>query len=177
MKLRFNRWYVVMLWTIFLIFMITILPQVARAGELAGLEGSIDTNFSFNPSRILDIIIDYGPQGRRYYLIQRWTFDAIYPLVYALPLAFSLWGLLLGSPSIHWAWLPMLAALMDYLENITFSIIILLYPNIGVLGVAMGVILSLIKWIFLSASYGLVLWLLILRFIRFLKHQKKNVVH
>lgn len=166
MKLKFNRLYLIFSWIVFTVFMITVLPNVALATEEAGLVGSIDTNFSFDPHSILQIIIDYGPEGRRYYLIQRWTFDAIYPLVYALPLAFSIWGLLLHSNHIRWAWLPMFAASFDYFENITYSLLMLSFPNIGVNGVMVGVILSAIKWLLLSSSYVMVLGLLLIRFIK-----------
>lgn len=166
MKFKFNRLYLIVSWIVFTVFMITVLPNVALATEEAGLVGSIDTNFSFNPNSILQIIIDYGPEGRRYYLIQRWTFDAIYPLVYALPLAFSIWGLLLNSKYIRWAWLPMFAASFDYFENITYSLLMLSFPNIGVNGVMVGVILSAIKWLLLGSSYVMVLGLLLIRFIK-----------
>jgi hypothetical protein len=168
MKIKFNKWYVIIFWAIFVVFMVTVLPQVAMATEQAGLEGSIDTNFSFNPSLILQIITDYGPEGRRYYLIQRWTFDATYPLIYALPLAASLWGLLLHSTYQRWAWLPMFAASFDYFENIAFSFLMLAFPNIGLIGVTFAVVLSSIKWLFLGSSYLFVLTLSLKTFLKVL---------
>jgi hypothetical protein len=166
MKFKFNRLYLILSWIVFTVFMITVLPNVALATEEAGLVGSIDTNFSFDPNSILQIIIDYGPEGRRYYLIQRWTFDAIYPLVYALPLAFSIWGLLLRSKYIRWAWLPMFAASFDYFENIAYSLLMLSFPNIGVNGVSIGVVLSAIKWLLLGSSYVVVFGLLVISILK-----------
>ena len=155
----FKPIFVYLSWLIFAVFMVWILPAVARANVEAGLTESIDTNFSFNPSLIRDIIIAYGEEGRTFYLIQRWTFDAVYPLAYGLPLSFSLWGLLKNSKFVRWSWLPMFASTFDYLENIAFSLIILSYPTLPLWNITIATILSLIKWILLGGSFVLVLYL------------------
>jgi hypothetical protein len=62
----FKPIYVYLTWIIFIVFMIWILPVVAQANVNAGLTESIDTNFSFNPTVIRDIIIAYGEEGRTF---------------------------------------------------------------------------------------------------------------
>jgi hypothetical protein len=42
--------------------------------------------------------------------------------------------------------------LLDYLENITFSVIILLYPSEWMILAYLGVFTSLLKWISLGVS-------------------------
>jgi hypothetical protein len=158
--------YVWVSWAIFLVFMVWILPSVAAANANAGLTESIDTNFSFNPELIRDIIISYGADGRQFYLVQRWTFDAVYPLAYGLPLSFSLWGLLFTSKYQRWSWLGMGAALFDYLENIAFSLIMLGYPSLPLWAITFAVGLSMIKWILLGSSFLMVMVLSVLKLIR-----------
>lgn len=167
----FKPTYVWLSWTIFLIFMVWILPAVAQANLDAGLTESIDTNFSFNPAQIRDIIIAYGPEGRQFYLMQRWTFDAVYPLAYGLPLSASLWGLLLNSKYKRLSWLGMGAALFDYLENIAFSLLILAYPSLPLWAITIATGLSVVKWTLLGGSFLLVVVLSGLKVI--LKIQKR----
>jgi hypothetical protein len=45
-----------------------------------------------------------------------------------------------------------MAMLLDYLENITFSFIILLYPSEWMILAYLGVLTSLLKWISLGVS-------------------------
>jgi hypothetical protein len=169
----FKPIYVYLTWIIFIVFMIWILPVVAQANVNAGLTESIDTNFSFNPTVIRDIIIAYGEEGRTFYLIQRWTFDAVYPLVYGLPLSFSLWGLLKNSEFVRWSWLPMFASTFDYLENIAFSLIILSYPSLPLWGITIAIILSALKWMLLGGSF---LFLMVTVGKRFLNVLQKNYI-
>ena len=163
----FKPIYVWVSWTIFLLFMVWILPSVADANVSAGLTESIDTNFTFNPALIRDIIIGYGPDGRQFYLIQRWTFDAVYPLAYGLPLSFSLWGLLFTSKYKRWSWLGMGASLFDYLENIALSLIILSYPLLPLWAITIAVGLSMMKWLLLGSSFVLVIVLSVIKGLRF----------
>ena len=166
MFITFKPIYVWMSWAMFLVFMVWILPSVAEANINAGLTESIDTNFSFNPIAIRDIIIAYGPAGRQFYLVQRWTFDAVYPLAYGLPLSFSLWGLLLTSNHQRWSWLPMGASLFDYIENTAYSLIILGYPALPLWAITLAVGMSLIKWILLGSSFMLVIVLSVIKLYR-----------
>jgi len=149
--------YVYLSWLIFALFMVLILPAVAQANVNAGLTESIDTNFSFNPNLIREIIMSYGDEGRTFYVIQRWTFDAIYPLVYGLPLSLSLWGLLQHSTYLRWSWLGMFAATFDYLENIAFTLIIFTYPTLPLWAITVAVMLSALKWLLLGSGFLLVM--------------------
>ena len=167
----FRPMYVWVSWAIFLVFMVWILPSVAAANANAGLTESIDTNFSFNPMLIREIITSYGADGRQFYLVQRWTFDAVYPLAYGLPLSFSLWGLLLTSKYQRWSWLGMGAALFDYLENIAFSLLMLSYPALPLWAITFAVGLSLIKWVLLGSSFFIVMGLSVFRLIRLIRQR------
>ena len=145
--------YLTLAWANFILFMFTILPWVSGLSRDAGLTTSIDTNFSFDPSAIYPIVASYGPDGRLFYIIQRWTFDLIWPLVYAWPLFVTLKLFPIGMLAL----LPWLATALDYLENSVFTILVALYPFelswLAILGVSM----SLLKWIALGTSMILTL--------------------
>jgi hypothetical protein len=147
-KLHHPNTYLILAWANFILFMVTILPWVSGLSQEAGLTQSIDTNFSFDPSTIYPIVASYGADGRLFYLIQRWTFDLIWPLVYAWPLFVTL-----RKYPIGWiAFLPWLATGFDYAENISFSVIVGLYPYEFEWIVLLGITMSLIKWIALGLS-------------------------
>jgi hypothetical protein len=143
----------VIAWANFILFMFTILPWVSGLSRDAGLTTSIDTNFSFDPSAIYPIVASYGADGRLFYIIQRWTFDLIWPLVYAWPLFVTLKLFPIGMLAL----LPWLATALDYLENSVFTILVVLYPlELSWLPI-LGVLMSLLKWIALGTSMVLTL--------------------
>ena len=142
-------------WFVFVFFLVVILPAVSFQAYQMGLTPSIDTNFSFNPNLIYNILDGYAESGRQFYLFQRWTFDFVWPMVYGFPIFFTL-KLWLGhfkNPFIQLIiFLPLFAMSFDYLENITFSIMILLYPTELIVLAYLGVGISLLKWLTLSIA-------------------------
>ena len=142
-------------WFVFVFFLVVVLPAVSYAANQMGLSPSIDTNFSFDPTAIYSILNGYGESGRAFYLFQRWTFDAVWPMVYGFPIFFTL-RLWLGKVNSWFVklfiYLPLIAMLLDYLENIIFSVIILLYPSEWMILAYLGVLTSLLKWIALGVS-------------------------
>jgi hypothetical protein len=164
-KLHHPNTYLILAWANFVLFMATILPWVSGLSQDAGLTQSIDTNFSFDPSSIYPIVASYGPDGRIFYLIQRWTFDVIWPLVYGWPLYVTL-----RKYPVGWiAFLPWIATGLDYAENTAFSVLIGLYPmEIDILPF-IGVTFSLLKWIALGLS---MLLSLVIPFLYLFKRKK-----
>ena len=163
-------------WFFFVFFMVVVLPAVSYQANQMGLNPSIDTNFSFDPQNIYRILEGYGENGRQFYLFQRWTFDFVWPMVYGFPIFFTL-KLWLGhfkNPFIQlFIFLPLFAMSFDYLENITFSIMILLYPTESIVFAYLGVGISLFKWITLSIALMSVIFVglvvLILTILRWFK--------
>jgi hypothetical protein len=147
--------FILLNWFVFVFFLVVVLPAVSYAANQMGLSPSIDTNFSFDPTAIYSILNGYGESGRAFYLFQRWTFDAIWPMVYGFPIFFTL-KLWLGhfkNPLIQlFIFLPLIAMTFDYFENITFSIMIILYPMESNFLAYLGVGISLLKWIALGVA-------------------------
>jgi hypothetical protein len=67
------------------------------------------------------------------------------------------------------ATLPILAVGLDYLENILFSIIVIAYPNEFTWLAFLGVSVSLLKWLTLSAAMLLTVAISLWAFMKFLK--------
>ena len=143
---------------VFVFFMVVILPAVSMATVEQGLTESIDTNFSFDPASIYRIVEAYGPSGRAYYIWQRWTFDLIWPLVYGLPLFSTLNRFIpkLFRFRTMIVFLPLFATILDYLENVTFTVLVSLFPTEIPLLAVLGVTISAFKWFALGTSMMIV---------------------
>jgi hypothetical protein len=165
-------WIILASWFIFVMFLVIVLPAVAyRTAEL-GVTPSIDTNFAFDPQSIYPILEGYGVAGRAYYLQQRWRFDLVWPLLYGLPLWLTSHRFMGALPNVNLKWLnltPLLAILFDYLENIVFSLMVLLYPNQILLLAYIGVSFSLMKWLFLGVAMMLTMCLSLVVLVKYLR--------
>jgi hypothetical protein len=169
-----KSFFLILSWLLFFLFIVLVLPAVSEQARNQGLSASIDTNFSFNPSEIARIISDYGIDGRRYYLWQRWTFDLIWPLVYGFPLYLTLKTLSATLHQSKFTWLavvPMVATGLDYLENIIFTLVILNYPAPMFLWITIGVFVSGLKWLALISAYMLLIIFMILILLRFIRRK------
>jgi len=160
-KLILHPGFILATWFVFMFFMVVILPAVSMATYEQGLTESIDTNFSFNPSLIYPIIASYGDSGRAYYIWQRWTFDLVWPLVYGLPLFSTLNFFISRKTKLRKpiVFLPLVATLLDYVENIVFTILVSLYPTELPFLVIIGVSMSALKWLALAISMLIVTFL------------------
>jgi hypothetical protein len=167
---KYLPWMILLSWLVFILVLLFVLPGVSQANEVNGLLESMDTNFSFSPTQLVGILESYGREGRSYYVLQRWTFDLYYPLVYGVPISLSLYGLLNHTKYQRIAWLGLIASTMDYVENVVFTIAALTFPSHTLGWVTIGVIFSVAKWLALGGGFFLVLVLVIRRL--FLK---KNV--
>ncbi len=156
---RSRGWVAAMATSIFILFMILILPQQAvEAERAAGGAGSPDTSFFYNADDLFQFAEAYGEEGRAAYVRARWTFDLIYPLVYTFFLITTLSWLYSyatpgGSPWRLVNLLPLLGMAFDYLENTAATVVMLRYPEMVLLAARITPILSLVKWFFVMASF------------------------
>ena len=150
----------------FLVFTSVVLPYISNLTErVIGVSESIDTNFSFNLFTLYTIIDSYQEEGRRFYVLIRWTFDVVWPLIYT---AMLLTGIAFFAKKIQCKfqykilYVPLLAISFDYLENIFATFAMLYYP--GKLDLVMYFLIasSMLKWGILSLAF-LILILLIIR--------------
>lgn len=154
---------------VFLAFILWVLPTVSQYSAQIGLTESIDTSFGLSADRLWAIAEGYGETLRQAYLIQRWTFDLVFPLVYGGFLWISglyLFKRLQWKMELNWilAIIP-LGVLFDYLENSLVSLVFLTVPQRLPGLCELAVIMIPVKWFFVMSSMvlvsGLGVWALV----------------
>ncbi len=154
-------WVVLLAVVVMILFMIFVLPDQARkAEEASGGAGSPDTSLIYSPQDLIDQAEAYGEDGRQAYVYARWTFDLAFPLVYGFFLITTIsWLFARGfKPGSRWQLAnlaPLLAVVFDLLENTATSIVMALFPEPANLAAWLAPIFTLIKWVFVYASFGL----------------------
>jgi hypothetical protein len=144
---------------IFLLFSALVLPQQATVAEQeTGSADSPDTSFFYTPRDLYQMAEAYGEQGRQAYVRARFTFDLVWPLVYALFLVTAIgWVFSRAfSPGSRWQranLAPLLGALFDYLENLSTSLVMIRYPDQTPVVDLLAPLLTLSKWGLLGVSF------------------------
>jgi hypothetical protein len=148
---------------IFLLFSSLVLPQQAgKAEQETGVSDSPDTSFFYSASELYQMAESYGEQGRQAYIRARFTFDLVWPLVYALFLTTAIsWVFARGfAPDSRWQGAnlaPPLGALFDYLENLATSLVMLRYPEQTAVVDVLAPVFTVLKWSLIGASFALLL--------------------
>ena len=144
---------------IFLLFTALVLPaQSAQADATSGGAATPDLSLFYTPNELYQMAESYGPDGRAAYIHVRWTFDVAWPLVYTFFLVTSIsWLFGKGFPvQSRWQFanlLPVLAALLDFLENASTSLVMARYPLSTPVVVRLAPFFTFFKWIFVSVSF------------------------
>ena len=174
LKLKLNIYHVLIVLIIFAVFTATVLPNEALRGVEAGLTQSIDTNILYSVEDLYSIIGGYSREVRLAYIYQRFTFDLIWPLVYGLFIVVTTAYLLIKIKLKRLnslIYFPFAAVAFDFLENISVSILMFIYPiRINVLALLASLFTTL-KWITLSYSFIQIIILLVILLI--IKIKKK----
>ena len=156
LKLKLNIYHVLTVLIIFGVFTATVLPNEAIRGVDAGLTQSIDTNILYSVEDLYLIISGYSREVRLAYIYQRFTFDLIWPLIYGLFIVITTAYLLIKiklKRINNLIYFPFAAVAFDFLENISVSILMFIYPiRINVLALLASLFTTL-KWITLSYSF------------------------
>lgn len=156
-------WAALLALLIFLLFSALILPrQAARSEQDTGSTVSPDTSFFYSARELYQMAESYGAAGRQAYVRARFTFDLLWPVVYTFFLVTSIsWTLGRAfAPESRWQranLVPIVAALFDYLENLSTSLIMLRFPDqtpgVDLLAPAF----TALKWSLLAASFVILL--------------------
>lgn len=157
---------------VFLLFTAFILPcESAKASEYTPEGAGFDTRFFYTGNSVYPSIEQYSEEGRKTYIVQRWTFDLAWPVVYGM-FCLTLTGFSLVRLNLRkkgWYMLillPFFAVGFDFLENISLTVLMALYPReLPVLPAAASLI-SGCKWIFVGLSMGAAIVLLVMLPIR-----------
>jgi len=139
----------------FALFMLVVLPLVAWISRQNGLTQTPDTSLLYSSAQFSEWMVAYGEGGRRLYLILRWTFDLVYPLVYGLFFYMLLYKLKLH---IRYQWVIVSAVAFDYFENLAASINVLIFPAINQSMIYLMQIFSTIKWVALILVFIIIIY-------------------
>jgi hypothetical protein len=156
-------WVALLALIIFLLFTILVLPaQASQAKRVSGGAASPDTSFYYTADDLYQMAEAYGAGGRQAYIQARFTFDLVWPLVYSVFLAMGISWIYFyasprGSPWSRVNLLPVWAALFDYLENVSTSLVMARYPSPTVIVASLAGVFTLVKWFFVIGSIALLL--------------------
>ena len=144
---------------IFIVFTATVLPRQSAAAEANGAGAATpDLSFFYTPTELVRMAEAYGVDGRQAYVRARFTFDVAWPLVYTFFLVTTTsWLFRRGFPAeSRWQFanlVPLLAALFDFLENMTTSWVMLRFPDQAPLAGILASLATPLKWIFVGGSF------------------------
>jgi hypothetical protein len=143
---------------LFLVFTATVLPYQSKLARAQSGETAPDTSFFLTVKELYEIANSYGDDGRVAYVRARFTFDLIWPIVYTLFLASGISWLYSRSFNLESIiqrvnLVPVIGMVLDYIENITASIVMLRYPERTPLVDLATVIVTPVKWVFVGGSF------------------------
>lgn len=159
---RFSgTWVTLIALAIFVLFTALVLPrQAAQAEAYTAGVGSPDTSLFYSARELYDMAEAYGEEGRRLYVRSRFTFDLVWPLVYALFLTTSIswtYSRVFATDSL-WQLanlVPLLGAVLDFLENGSASLVMVRFPAPTPVVDVMAPIFTLLKWTCVGGSFVL----------------------
>ncbi|MGD7044411.1 hypothetical protein [Jeotgalibacillus proteolyticus] len=146
---------------IFAFFIAVVLPaESERSEETSGSSRSPDTGFLYSSQELYSIADEYGDEGRTAYIRSRFTFDIIWPLVYTFFLTAAITFFMRPVSSVGLKTLnllPTAGMLFDFLENMAASLVMYRFPSSTPIVAQITPIFTLIKWLCIYASFGLLL--------------------
>lgn len=148
----------------FVLFVSIVLPLIsALTTRLIGVSEAPDTAFFYSVDSLIELMRQYGEDGRRIYIIMRWTFDVAWPIVYTGFFVTTV-SYLCNKLSVtgKWIFIPLLGVLFDILENTFITIHMAVFPTELSFLLAITPYMTLFKWIFIGGSLVVQLVLLIL---------------
>lgn len=161
---------------IFVLFMIFVLPAVSSyMEEKAGNADSPDTSFIYTADDIYKMANSYGEDGRKAYLVMRFTFDLVWPIVYLFFMLAVLINLLKNYEEKkrirNLIYVPILGAVFDYLENIFAAVTVGRFPQKTPIVAEMTPIFTFIKWILLGIGFTAIFILIIVNIYKIIKNR------
>lgn len=131
--------------------------SVDKISALSNGMGIPDAQMFYTSPQLQNMFRLYGPEGREMYLRLQWI-DMVYPLIYSTLLASLLYLVYKKTRLENMVFVPFVAALFDYAENILLRISILSFPNMqdGVVSIAGTV--TFIKWLLVFFAFFLLLF-------------------
>lgn len=121
-----------------------IISTISKLTGITGGIGILDFDRGYTHSRVIEVFSSYGEAGMTLYSgIQ--LLDLINPALYSLLISSLVYLLVRHSKVIWLSIIPLLAGLLDYLENLTLYLLVQSYPDISESLASFSSALSIIK--------------------------------
>lgn len=152
---------------LFVLFSVLFLPvQSQQAESYSQGMGSPDTSLFYTPADLYEMANAYGEEGRIAYINARFSFDIAFPILYTFFLTTAIsWfakRVLAQQSGLHSGnVLPLYAFVFDFLENISTSMVFKNFPEQSRFWASLAPFCTLVKWIYVAASFVLLLGLVI----------------
>ena len=153
---------------VYVIMLVYTIPQVMRHASGMNLFDLSPTGYSFEyANELLGLL---GRTGRDLYLYTQLPLDFIYPGLFAISCCLLLSWLLLktqdtSSKMFYFCFIPVMAGVFDYLENICVIRLLTLYPDISDTSVFIASSMTIVKsgltmifFVVLTLAGGLFYW-------------------
>jgi hypothetical protein len=126
---RRGRWGLAALWGVGIAAILAInlcdLPLcVPRMRALAGGQELLDLRLGYTPEAAQQYLAALGAIGRTRYLELLWILDLVLPALFGL----VLWSTLRRGALRRWSWIGLAGGLVDYLENLALTGLLLSFP-------------------------------------------------
>ena len=148
---------------VFLIFSALVLPTQSSGKDDQSRDLRIpDLSFYYSAEDLYQMAESYGDEGRQAYIKARFSFDIAWPAVYAAFLCTSISWVLkrtFKTESILQIGntLPLLGVLLDFLENISTSVLMSRFPKPTPLIDVTATYFTMLKWVFVAGSFLLLI--------------------
>ena len=155
-----NIYFLIFFLGLYIIFVAHYLPEAEKKiNAFAKNEiGPVDLTFGYSPTRTLQMIKDYGEEGRHYYRTVEMSLDVLYPITYTCFFIILLSMLLKNYPSFRlriWNIFPLSTLIFDFLENGFIIRLINLHPAEGFITAHFVEIFKMLKWASFVILFGL----------------------
>lgn len=144
---------------LYLVMLFYTIPKVEQYAQGMQLFDLLPAGYSFDYS--VTLLRTLGSEGRNVYLSTQLPLDFIYPGLFAISCSLMVSWLLLkshhkNSKVFLLCFIPILAGLFDYIENIGIIYMLTSYPNISELSVSLASAMTIVKSA-LTTSFFIVL--------------------
>jgi len=146
--------------------------SVEKIGMLSGGMAIPDARMYYTFPQLQNMFWHYGMEGREMYLHLQWI-DMVYPLVYSTLLASLLYLVYKRTRLEILVFVPFVAALLDYTENILLRISILSFPHMNEKIVSIAGVITFVKWLLIFFAFFLLLFGFIWRVAHWLRLKKE----
>jgi hypothetical protein len=150
----------------------------AKLYEAVGEEVQIlDVRMSYSQADVQIFFEKLGDAGGEAYRFLSGKIDMVYPLVYGFLLLFIIISLTKTYANSKWMLLgliPLLATVLDYIENLSIAQLQLQFPNLASEKVAFASTMTSLKWGVVSVAFLILIVLGIIRMGQFMKSKRSH---